>query len=437
MPGVKPSSCRSISLAMGEIPAVIARTMIAILFMYYLTDLAGINVFAAGVIIMLARLWDAFLDPFSAALSDRMSRSPGRRRRSMLLSSLPMGLFFLVLWQPWDAGAPLLTMAIYAILLILFMSALSGFYVPLQLMIAEFDGGRNEKKRLITFRLLFLFIFGLMAAVAPKAFIDAFADPGPGFRQAGTGVALIIGISALLVYALSRESAGGPGIAERYAVFKNISSVFRDRMLASLALITAGGFAAVHVLEAGVLYYMKYWIRSEKDMPILFLAVIISSVGTMPLWNILSRRAGNKNVLRAGLVFWALSQLLWMALTPSSPAWSIIGVGAVAGIGYGCIHVLPQMMLAAVMDNNPAAGSDNAEATYPAIITMVTKIGNAVALLLTGLILFCAGFVPNDGMPDTARGAVSLTLSLLPIFFILIAFAGSVIIPSPAAARRG
>jgi len=58
----------------------------------YITDTVGLSAAAAGIAIMIGKLWDAFVDPFIGFASDRTKSRHGRRRVFILFGSVPVGL---------------------------------------------------------------------------------------------------------------------------------------------------------------------------------------------------------------------------------------------------------------------------------------------------------------------------------------------------------
>ena len=64
-------------------------TVIAFLFLNYLTDTVGIAAGLAGIIVMVGKIWDAVTDPVAGYLSDNTQTRWGRRRPYIFLASIP------------------------------------------------------------------------------------------------------------------------------------------------------------------------------------------------------------------------------------------------------------------------------------------------------------------------------------------------------------
>ena len=72
--------------------------LLGLLYLSYLVTVEGISPVLAGIIVMIARLWDAILDPWLGIVSDRMRTRFGRRRVFFLAGFAPLILMFSLLW---------------------------------------------------------------------------------------------------------------------------------------------------------------------------------------------------------------------------------------------------------------------------------------------------------------------------------------------------
>jgi len=78
----------------------LAFTVIAIFFLIFLTDVAGIAPSIAGGILFAANIWDAITDPAMGIISDRTRSRYGRRRPYLLGVAVPFGVVFAVSSPP-------------------------------------------------------------------------------------------------------------------------------------------------------------------------------------------------------------------------------------------------------------------------------------------------------------------------------------------------
>ena len=79
-----------ISYGLGDFACNLFFTMFTSYIMYYYTDVAGIGLFAAGAIMAVSRVVDAFADPVIGRLVDRTKSRFGKARPYILWMLIPM-----------------------------------------------------------------------------------------------------------------------------------------------------------------------------------------------------------------------------------------------------------------------------------------------------------------------------------------------------------
>ena len=114
---------QSVLYGAGEVPGTLAKTVVAILYLFYLTDIAGVEPAIAGFICMAGRIWGACADLKVERISSSMSTRWGRRRPWFLFSALPLGGLFILIWIPmpaifYPAGTLLHTVLFFLFILI-------------------------------------------------------------------------------------------------------------------------------------------------------------------------------------------------------------------------------------------------------------------------------------------------------------------------------
>ncbi|MFP4362842.1 MAG: MFS transporter [Spirochaetia bacterium] len=78
----------------GDIFAGGAFLVVSLLFLNFLTDVAGLNPALAGSVFLLGKLWDAVSDPLMGMISDRTKSPFGRRRVYFLAGIFPIFFSF-------------------------------------------------------------------------------------------------------------------------------------------------------------------------------------------------------------------------------------------------------------------------------------------------------------------------------------------------------
>ena len=82
----------------GDLGTAISAALRGFFMLIYFTDVAGLNPAAAGSIVAINKVWDAFNDPLIGWLSDHTVTRWGRGRPWLLFGAIPFGVLFILLW---------------------------------------------------------------------------------------------------------------------------------------------------------------------------------------------------------------------------------------------------------------------------------------------------------------------------------------------------
>ncbi|MFZ4616224.1 MAG: MFS transporter, partial [Rectinemataceae bacterium] len=149
--------------------------------LYYLTDTVGVPAAAAGIAVMIGKLWDAVTDPMMGFISDRTRTRWGRRRPWLLFGALPL---FLGMWwfftNPHIADP--LAATIWAALALCFLNtAYTVVNIPYNSLTPELTQDYHERTSLNGFRFGFAVFGTLLGAGAVLPIVNAFGNRDTGF----------------------------------------------------------------------------------------------------------------------------------------------------------------------------------------------------------------------------------------------------------------
>ena len=90
------------SYGLGDAGTGMAASLIGFYLFVFYTAAAGLPPWMAGLVLMIARLWDAINDPIVGWLSDRTRTRWGPRLPWIFASALPLGAAMALMW--WQIG---------------------------------------------------------------------------------------------------------------------------------------------------------------------------------------------------------------------------------------------------------------------------------------------------------------------------------------------
>ena len=395
-----------------------------------------------GLVIMLALVIDAFIDPAVGFFSDRTRSRWGRRHPWMYASALPIAVGWIALWNPpADAGGTTALLWLFACA-VLVRSAVSCYEVPSVALTPELSADYDERTRIMAWRYLFGWLGGLTMLTAAYLY---FLAPTAGFpngllNRAGYGGfaiagALFMGV-AILVSALGTHHEiphlPQPAIVPQSMRenFAELAETVRNRAFAVLMLASV----CAYTLQ-GVSYAMSNYLYSfvwRFAGPVFAYLTMALFAGVVLAFVVAPRVGKRMSKPRA-----AMTAVLLGATLNTAPYWlRLLGVFPEVGeaallpvlfaffiAGTACnvsSFILGASMMADVAEDSEAKTGRRSEGVFFAGSFFVQKCTSGIGIFAAGTILAVAGF-PAKAMPGTVRVETldRLTLTYAALYVLL------------------
>ena len=371
----------------------------------------GVPLATLGAILLGARLFDAFIDPFLGRLSDRLF---ARSARSVLglgaVAALVLALGFTLLFFPLVHSLHALTFWASAMLVITY-AGYSALSVSHQSWGAMLGGNEAQRSRIVAWREGLGLIGVVLASVTPVAL-------GLPATTAIFFIALTVGWLAWTraVRPVSRALPAQAGVLSgalwrpfRYASFRRLLAVFMLNGIASAVPATL------------VLFFIQDRLQASPAMEPLFLgSYFLSAALSIPLWLALVKRLGLATSWLCGM-FLAIAVFAWATQIGAGQTTAFLVICALSGVALGTDLALPGALLAGVIQANGDSGK--AEGAYFGWWNFATKLNLALAAGLALPLLGRFGYAP--GVQTTqALSALVIAYCVLPCLLKLAAAAG-------------
>ncbi|MEN8182732.1 MAG: glycoside-pentoside-hexuronide (GPH):cation symporter [Myxococcota bacterium] len=401
--------------ASGDHTVNLSLSALALLYLFFLTEYAGLAPYLAGLVMWIPRVIDAFTDPLMGRISDRTSWRGGRRRPYFLIGAVPFGLSFALLWlTPFDGQAAKFGyhISVY-IALSLCTTVLS---VPYLALLPEMARGYDERTSLNTFRAAAA-VLGTFAAVGMQALAQLFGGGAVGFARVGVIAAVWLVLPWAAVHRVSFERVGPqPDSGEGF--FQGMLSLLRHRSYRLLVGCYVTARAAVDLIGAMFLFYFTYWMGRPEDFgPTLFLFLTLVVV-SLPVWLRVAQRLDKRVIFVIGAAWWIVAQVPMLLATPSWPRWSIFAVAGFAAIGYAVADLMPWAMLGDTIDEDELESGQRRDGLYTGSFTFIRKLAGGTGVLLSGFALSAAGFVKGQTQTESALWAIRLLTAAVPALLL-------------------
>ena len=462
------SVTEKIGYSLGDAAAnFVFMTMILFQANFY-TDVMGIAAGTAGVIILVARLWDAFFDPLMGVLADRTRSRWGRFRPWILFTAVPWGIATVLAYSTPSGWSPT-SIVVYALVTnILLMTLYSANNMPYAALGGVMTGDVEERARLNSYRFVAVNLAQLAVGGFTLPLVAKFADAlrrrrlGPRHRLANHDGDLGRVVRRLLpdhvcddarthragrrpqvdAQAGFRRPVGkqpvdrdvrhdaGPfrdSLAQGRGLLQLLPLLCRQGRDVRLAANVASHCAAAgrgRAAPAGILEFLGYVVHADRSNlansnvadvansvinileKIVFIIVIICS----PL---LSRKFGKKAIAVVGFALTAIVSALFYLPKPTDIGW-MVALTVIAAITYGPTIPLLWAMFADVADYSEWKTGRRATGIIFATIGFALKAGLSLGAYLLLTLLAGYGYQANAVQsPQTLEG-IRLCSSIIP-----------------------
>jgi GPH family glycoside/pentoside/hexuronide:cation symporter len=416
----KLSTLTKIIYGFGDIGFSMTGTIIAAYFPIFLTDVVGIAPAMAALALLIGKNWDYINDPIIGYLSDRTRTRWGRRRPFLLFGALPYGLIFAFLWwkPPLETHTALLVF--YTLMYVLYDAAGTFVGMPYFSLTPELTEDYDERTELTSYRMFFSILGGLISFVVPMMIIGQMS---PGNAPNVFRMGLIFGAAAaipLLFVFLGTQERPIFAALERPKLWESFKAAIKNRPFVFSAVIYLFTWTSMHIIEANLLYYIKYVVRRENISEVIMATIFITAIISLPLWDRISKKFNKRLAYIYGIGFWAIVQILLITVTASSSIAYLLILCFMAGLGVGAAHVLPWSMIPDAIEVDELKTGERHEGMFYSLVTLFGKVTNAIAIPLALLVLDWSGYIPNAAIqPRSTLTGIRMVVGPIPALLLL------------------
>jgi GPH family glycoside/pentoside/hexuronide:cation symporter len=397
-------------------------TVIGFWLLNYLTDTVGLAAGLAGLTIAVGKIWDAVTDPMAGYLSDRTKSRLGRRRPWMLFGSIPLfitmifmftnpALFGGASWNPADEQTFLFVWA--TVLFCLLCTAYTAVNIPYNSLTPELTQDYHERTSLNGYRFGFAVIGSLLGAGASLPIVMAFPDKNTGFAGMGFIFGAIMLITALITVIKVREPMIGGEISNK-GFLKTYLKVFKNRPYVLILLTYALHITGLTVVMGVAIYYFKYIHNAESKTTIAMLILLLTAMAFIPVSVMLSKKIGKKLVYGIGMSIFAIGTLLLFAFGHTQPVSFSFIVMFFTGTGFGFTYAMPYAIVPDAVEYDYLITGERTEGAFYGIWTFGIKMGQALALAISGTVLSLFGYMPDVAQSESSLLGIRLLLGPVP-----------------------
>ena len=279
--------------------------------LFYYQQVLGVSGTFTGLALAIALIFDAVTDPIAGSFSDKVRTRWGRRHPFLVVSALPLGIAFYLLFNPpadLSEFGLFLWLACFATLI---RGCLTFYHVPHLALGAEMAQDYNQRSTLFAFSTLFSAMGGSMLAFfSYRLFFpttEAF-DPGLLNVEGYLGFSLVAGTAAVLsilicVAGTWREIAHlkAPPPSPRFSplnVLHELGDLYGNKSFRALfyGMLLATTSLAVEAVF-GPYMGVHFWGLTTEKLSLLPLVLIFGLLLSVPLTPVVTRQFDKKRAV--------------------------------------------------------------------------------------------------------------------------------------------
>lgn len=401
------------------------------IFMFFLLTAFGMDPFLAGLLGGLPRIFDAITDPIMGFVSDNTKSRWGRRRPYIFVGAILSGLFFMLLWQLDAENSQTYNFWYFLIMSMVFLIGNTMFATPLVGLGYEMTSDYNERTRLMAFsqtigQIAWMVVPWFWVLIANQ---DLFATQAVGVRQLSIIVGLIcIALGVLPALFCRGMDAGNMENRKKITfktlfsnvidLFKSMGEVFKNvpfLKLCGATFLVFNGFQLVASFSFFIIVFYMFNGNYEAagNWPAWFstITAVITAFCVIPIITWMANNFGKRRAFIYSTAISIVGYILkWWGFDPGNP-WMIFMPIPFMAFGLGGLFTLMMSMTADVCDLDELKnGMPRKEGTFGAIYWWMVKLGQALALVLGGLVLKLVGFDQNAAT-QTAETLTNLRIA--------------------------
>ncbi len=273
--------------------------LVATYILVFLTDVFGVAVGAAGVIMTCATIWDAINDPIMGTLADKTNTRWGKYRPYLLFVPLPLAIVSVLLF-----AAPELTpngKVIYAaVLYICYGMLVTAIEIPYNAILPTLSKNEMERNDVIS---LSTFIAGVMILIVSSFTMNLVNvlggdDPAKGYMLLVLIAAVFMCITTWGAFLKCKERYTVEE-TNKEPVFKSMVKLFKIKKIYPMLAFWCLGCILFNIIMASSVYYCMYYLCNPALIATYMLTISVSGmIGVMVLMPMIMR-AVKGNVKKA------------------------------------------------------------------------------------------------------------------------------------------
>ena len=423
-----------ISYGLGAVGKDMVYMLSASYILYYYQDILGVSAIAMGIILMAARVFDAFNDPIMGVLVAKTRTKWGKFRPWLLIGTISNAIILYVMFAapPTLDGSGLVAYA--AITYVVWGITYTMMDIPYWSMIPAFTEGGREREGLTTLARSCAGVGSALVTIVTMKCVQVLGGGNErnGFKWFALIIAVIfvvfIAITCMIIKEKSTVDVEAPSIGQMFkALLQNDQT-----MIVVIAIVLING--SLYITSNLLIYFFKYDFGGETwyNGYTLFNAFGggIQILSMMIFYPVLRKFISSLQVFYVSFAMAIMGYGLLFALMclGMTNLYILLVPAFFVFMAFGLLTVLTTVFLANTVDYGELKNNRRDESVIFSMQTFVVKLASGVAALIASVCLSVCKL--SDDTSNVAAAAdvsasslfgLRMTMTVIPIAGLLIA----------------
>lgn len=399
--------------------------------MMYLTDYRSVAPAFVGTLFMVARIWDAFNDPFMGMIVDNTRTKWGKFRPWILIGTILNAIVLVLLFL--DNGLEGKSYLVWcSVFYILWGMTYTIMDIPYWSLVPALTEDENERSQISAIPRIFASCAWLVINSFGLIMVAKLGNGNDvrGFSILATIIAIVFIFASIVTCLTCKEQIVTPS-AEKTSIKGMVNVLFKNDQVKIVLGIALFFNIAYQLSNSFALFYFKYVAERTYDdpgngilYPVYAAVAGFAQMGSMAVLPFLSQKIGKKvSFFMASFCPVVGFALLWIFgyFIPKN----VLAVGICSGIinvGIGFMLVFITVFLSEVVDYGEYKLGTRNESILFSMQTFVVKFAGAFSGFLSGVGLDLIGYKANQAQTVMAENGMRVIMFLIPALLSALCF---------------
>lgn len=415
---------------LGTVGRDMVYTMISMYLMFYLTDVLQLSddvLWWVTGIILAARVFDAFNDPFMGVVVDNTHTKYGKFKPWICIGVVLVSILTVLLFTDFGLSGTAF-IVVFGIIYVAWGISYTMNDISYWSMLPTLSQDQREREQIGSVARICASI-GLFAVVSLIVPVTEAIGAGVGSLQKGYFILAIILVCIMLVFQSItvfgvREPKLESQKKEHTSVKELVRIIFKNDQLLVTAVAMALFMIGYSTTTSFGLYYFKYVYGNEGMYSIFAVILGVSQIFALAIFPVLGARFPRKKLYAFATAMVVTGYLIFF-FAPTNTMLFIGMAGLILFIGQAFIQVMTLMFLTDSVEYGEwKFGKRNDSVTF-SLQPFINKMGGAIASGVVGAIVIISGMSQAQSAADmTASGVFILKMAMMvfPLICIVIGY---------------